>query len=128
LCLIVGIGYLLLIPVNISASLMINNQSVAQVNNAVSQQKQPLDTMKEKLNQAQSDEDIIKLVQDPKNKQPVKITNPQEVKKQAIANITKAEEQINQQSVAQKQQQTKNLLKNAIKYVLGSLVCGVFFI
>ncbi|HEY9703992.1 MAG TPA: HpsJ family protein [Allocoleopsis sp.] len=128
MCLIVGIGYLLLIPVGISASFMLDTMTTKQVNNAVSQQKQPLENLKEKLNQARSDQEILKILQNPNNKQAPKIGNVQEFKKQAIANIIKAEDNINQQSAAQRQQQKISLLKNSVRYILGCLVCGIFFI
>ncbi len=78
ICLIVGIGYLSLIPVGISASFMLDNAATTQVNKAVSQQKQPLENLKEKLNQAKSDQEILKIVQNPNQKQTPKIENTKE--------------------------------------------------
>lgn len=135
LCLLLGIGYLLMIPPGIIGTIMLNNQG-AQLNPQVTQQLAALQQYEEQLNRATPAElqGLAQQLQQPgvveQLKQQGIDVDPKkpETLKAAIQNrISTQRAQL--QSQIQQAQATRGqtLVKNAVKWNLGALITSVLF-
>ncbi len=128
-CLLIGILFFLLIPLGIADTLRINNQNYLQSSNQLSQQTTQLQNFKDKLNNANSPEEITKFIGKVSPGSPALNTSkPQELKQKILSQVTKAEEVAKTQIEIKQKQQQLDLFKNSIRYLLGALVCGALFI
>ena len=127
--LLVGLVYLLLVPLGIMDTGRIYHANNAQINAQFSQKRQQLQQMKGKLNQATTDEQIEQffaaLASEGRSPQ---IKNPLEFKNRALADISQAERNMQAQADSVRSTQLKALGKNSLKWNLGALVAGVVFI
>jgi hypothetical protein len=125
----VGVLYLLLIPLLVVDSFRVNTEYNIEVIEQLNRQTFPLQNLKKKVTAAQSTTELLSLVNS-ENAQapPLKISNPEEFKQTILGNIDKASAEAKKQSDAQLKQRRKSLLQDAIRYLLGCLICGAFFI
>ncbi len=122
--LVVGVLFLLLIPLSISSALRIEQQN----NSQLSQKTTQIQQLKQELNAANTPTQITQvLTRLNPQAATAKIADPQAVKKQVLEKLTQAE-QIGKQQAAQQANNSFSLLKNAVKLVLGSLVSGTVFL
>ncbi len=127
--LLVGVLYLLMVPLGIVNAGRIYHANNAQIATQVSDQSQRLQQVKAKLNQAKTDQQLKQLVAavTPPGRS-LQIKNHQTVKKQSLARVSQAEQSIILQSDRVRSNQTQVLIKNALKSSLGALISGVLFI
>ncbi len=126
LCLLVGILFILMIPLGLvnTYRLYYNSPAIAQSN----QQIQQIKTVKEKIETTQSTEEITKLLNLPQLPQNApKIPDFKQFKTQTLTNLNQLEKNLKQQSEEIIKNQRLNLLKNSLKWNLGALVSGILF-
>lgn len=123
--LVVGVLFLLLIPLCISSALRIEQQN----NSQLSQKTTQIQQLKQELNAAKTPTQITEvLTRLNPQAATAKIADPQAVKQQVLEKLTQAEQQVGKQQAAQQANNSFSLLKNAVKLVLGSLVSGTVFL
>lgn len=123
--LVVGVLFLLLIPLCISSALRIEQQN----NSQLSQKTTQIQQLKQELNAATTPTQITEvLTRLNPQAATAKIADPQAVKRQVLEKLTQAEQQVGKQQAAQQANNSFSLLKNAVKLVLGSLVSGTVFL
>lgn len=127
--LLVGVLFLLLLPLGINNTWRINIQNNIQITNQSSEQMSQILQFKERLSNAKTNEDIDNLLTslNRQNRSP-DIKNPQELKSRLLLEATNAEKTVNAQSKATRSNTRQELLKNSIKWNLGALISGVIFI
>jgi hypothetical protein len=125
LTLLVGILYILLIPLTIANTVLVNNV----VNTTIDNQ------YKEKLKQASEFEKRFKLatpesIQDIVKRQGGSLgdRSPQELKDKILAEVNQSKAQLKNQVHTAKSQQKKSWLVKSIKWNLGALISGALFI
>ena len=127
--LLVGLLYLLMLPLGIADTWRLYYGMNAQVNTQLSQQNQQLQQIKGQLTQATTDEQIKHLVASlTPQKRSVEIKNPQASKDQFLAQISQAEKNIKNQADSVRTNQSQALIKNSVKWHVGALIAGTLFI
>jgi hypothetical protein len=128
LSLIVGILFLLLIPLGISSTLLINKKNYAQISAKSNQQLANLQRFKKQLNSPKALKDIDQSLARI-NALPKKSGDKQPVTRELLAKkIPEMESQINFQANARIEAMKFSLFKRSIKWNLGALIAGVLFI
>lgn len=127
--LLVGLLYLLMLPLGVANTWRIYQQNNAQIAAQVSQQTQQFHQLKGQLNQATTDEQIKQLLASltPQDSSP-KINNLRAFKDQFLARISQAERSIQVQSDTVRLNQRQALIKTSVKWNLGALISGILFI
>ncbi|OKH39375.1 hypothetical protein NIES2119_06445 [[Phormidium ambiguum] IAM M-71] len=127
--LVVGIGYVLLLPLGINNTLRLNAFNNAQINNQVNQQITQLQQISDRLNQATSQTEINNLFAalNRQGKTP-DIRNPEELKNRIQTEVTTAQTNIRNQSELNRKNLRIGLIKNSIKWNFGAIICAVLFI
>ena len=124
-----GVLFLLLAPLIFVDRSRINDQINYQINNQVSQQVAGFERLEKQLGNATTATDIANVVASLKIQGlPPNIQNPQEVKSRLLSEATKAKGKIRPQVEAAWADRRLTLLKNSVKWFLGSLVSGILFI
>ncbi len=126
--LLVGLLYLLMLPLGVIDTWRIYQYNNTQISAQLSQQSQQLQPIKQKLNQAKTDEQIEKLLASLTPQTSPKIKSPQTSKDQLLTQISQAERSIKVQADNARGSQGQTLLKNSVKWNLGALVVGILFI
>lgn len=128
--LIIGIFYLLMLPLGINNSLTlyknINNQFV----NQQGQQQEQLQKVNERLNATNSPQELnnlSRILNIPPN-QNGSSQSPQELKTKISQQIEKVAQNSTTTANAIKREQIKNLVKNAVRINLGTIIAGVCLI
>lgn len=128
-CLLVGLLYLLMLPLGVADTWRLYNANKVQVSSRMTQQHQQFEKAKRKLNQAKTDEQIKQVVTSlTPTVRSEDIKEPQAFKDQFLTKISEGELQIQIQADKVWTDQSQTLLKNAVKWNLGALVAGVLFI
>lgn len=127
--LIIGLLYLLMLPLGSFDTWRIYHYNSAQVSAQVSQGSQQIQQLKGQLNQAKTDEQIKKLIASltPKGRL-AEIKTPQTVKGQLLAEISQTEQSIRAEADRVQTNKNQTLLKNSVKWHLGALLSGTLFI
>lgn len=123
-CLVIGILFLLLLPLSISAAWRIEQQT----NQQLVQQTTQLQNLKSKLNQATTSQEIknaLSSVNLQTNTSDLK--NLQQVKKQLLGRIATSEKQVQAQAT-NRLNSNSTLNKNSIKSGLGAFIVGACFL
>lgn len=125
---VVGVLYLLLIPLAMSDVVRLNNQNNVQVGAQAGQQRARIEQLKTQLNQASS-QDLNGLLErlDTQGRGAA-INGPQDLKQKLSAEIAQAETQLQNQSDAARRSSRLSLLKNGVKWGVGALISGALFI
>ena len=127
--LLLGIIYLLMLPLGITDTWRLYRATEAQVSAQISQQIQPLQQLQAKLNQAKTDEQLKQVLASltPENRIP-EIQQPQKVRDTVLTKISQSQQNIKKQAQAVGANQKKALLKDSVKWNLGALIAGSLFI
>lgn len=127
--LVVGIVFLLLVPLTVSDAVHIHRLNNNQISTQVSQQRLQLDATRKQLEKVSPDR-LRNFVPTPdKNGNLPDIPNsPEQAKEQILNNLNRAKEQAEQQANQARTNLRKNLVKNTIKLVGEALIAGCFFI
>ncbi len=127
--LLVGLLYLLALPLGVADTWRIYQRIDAQIATQISQQIQQFQQIKGQLHQATTDEQIKQIVNSlSPNSHSLEIKNPQASKDQLLAKISLAEESIKSKANSTRTSQNKTLFKNSLRSHLGALVAGTLFI
>jgi hypothetical protein len=122
--LVAGILFFLLLPLIVSSAWRIHEGGDRQI----VQQSAQLQYIKQQLSQAQTDREITDTLSRMKLQiDAPKAQNPQQLKTQILAGITKAEQKFQAQA-AKDTGKSISLTKNVIKTGAGTLIAGAFFI
>lgn len=125
LTLLVGILFILLIPLGIGNTVQINNILTAQVNTQYEQKISQVKGFEDRLKQA-TPENILDVVK--RQGGSVVGKNPQQIKAELLSKVDKSKAEFKTQADASKWQQQKSYLKKAVKWNLGALISGFLFI
>lgn len=122
--LIAGILFVLLVPLAISSAWRIEQQNSFELTQRTAQIQQ----LRNQLNAATTPTDINRVLSslNPQGA-PVALKNPQEAKRQVLTKLAQAE-QVAQTQAASRAGNSLNLLKTAIRLVLGSLISAAVFL
>jgi hypothetical protein len=125
LTLLVGILFILLIPLGIGNTVQINNILVAQVNTQYEQKISQAKGFEERVKQA-TPENILDIVK--RQGGPVAGKNPQQIKDEILSKVDKSKADFKAQADASKSQQQRSWLRKSVKWNLGALISGFLFI
>ncbi|MEA5620208.1 HpsJ family protein [Cronbergia sp. UHCC 0137] len=128
-CLLMGVLFILLLPLGINSSWRIDKQNNAQIISNSSQQLEQAKRVKDLLGKVTTDEDISRIFKslNPTANTP-DLKNPQDVKKQILSQIERLETDVKNQSNAAKRSNRLKLIKSSVKWNLGSIICAFAFI
>lgn len=126
--LLIGILYLLLIPLTMSNTWRINSQNNAQAYSQYNQQMAQIQQVKTQLNNAKPQELNQLLNRLNRQGQQLDTANLGQLKTQLASEIAQAERNLRAQAEAARVSRRLVLLKNSAKWNLGALVSGVLFI
>jgi len=126
-CLLLGLVFLLMLPLGIFGTMYVNNQNNQQIDTQAKQQFAQLQQVEERLTKGSPEElrnlagELTRLgVQ-------ANTDNPQQLKDQILSRITPAKERLQTQKAAVQSNQRLGLFKNALKWLLGALISSVLF-
>ncbi len=124
LTLLVGILYILLIPLAVSDTFKLHD-SVAQINIQYAQQLAQAEQAEKQLTKATPEE-----IENNFKRQGRSLNgqNPAEIKKQLLAQLAQSKQQLKTQAEENKSTQSLNLLKSSVKWNLGALISAALFI
>lgn len=127
--LVVGVLFLLLIPLGASSSWRLSQQSQLQANAQLDQQTAQLQQLQSALSKATTPQEITSVLSrlNPQGRPPA-INNPQQVKTRLLSELTAAQRRAQAQAAANRANTRQVLVKNALKSLLGALVSGVVFL
>jgi hypothetical protein len=125
---IVGILFLLLIPILIGDAVRLNNQNNVQVGAQVSQQSVQIQQLRNQLDQASSQNLEILYERLTTQGRAGTLGGPQDLKQQLTTEVAQAEQRLQAGAAAARENRAKNLFKSAGKWGLGALISGVLFI
>lgn len=125
---LVGLLFLLLIPLCVSNTIRINHINNNRINTETAQQMSQLQQFENQLSKATAN-DIASLVAriNPKGGSP-NITNLQELKTSLLTEVNKSEETLKTQAKTTRRRKGFALIKSSVKWSLGSLIAGDLFI
>ncbi|GAA6618949.1 HpsJ family protein [Scytonema sp. NUACC26] len=123
--LLLGVVFILFIPLGVINTVRLNNQSVAQIKTASTQQITQAEQLEKRLSQT-SPEQVSNFLKS--QGRSLDGQKPEEVKNQLISDVSKAKAQIKTQAEATQSLRGLNLIKTSAKWNLGALVAGVLFI
>jgi len=127
LCLLIGLGFFLLIPLGISDFFRVNQQTNTQIQGQSSQQIARLNQVQQQVNQATATE--LQNLTSRLNRQPAApAPQPQALKQQLLSQLNKAKARVKAEAQATQTARRNSLLKNVVKWLLGALVAGTLFI
>lgn len=129
LSLVTGILFLALIPILLSVTVRFYGQVTAQVNLQSSQQLTQLQRVEQRIGQATT-QDLTRFLQslEQQGTLPDTITDPQALRTQLLTNVQQATQAAKTQATTTRKDQQTTILKNAMKWSLGSLLSGGLFI
>lgn len=125
LCLIVGVLFILLLPLGIINTWQVKMISNNQISNQFLQQKSQMERAEKKLNQMKGEElaNYIK-----SQGRTLDSQTPEQAKAQFLAKLNKDKQQMQTRLEEVKANRRLVLIKNSVKWNLGALVAGVLFI
>jgi hypothetical protein len=129
LTLLLGIIYLLMMPLGVNDTRRIHHNNLREINQQIARQNNQFMVIKTKFNEAKTPEDLQALLAalNPQGKAP-EVTNVSAFKQELLTKISEAETQFNTQIQQQKEIQRKALMKNSVKWNVGAIISGVWFI
>lgn len=128
-CLVVGLLFLLLVPLSISSTWRINQQNQQQFTAQLTRQTAQIEQLKAQLSRATTAQELGSILTrlNPQGSVP-QINDPQQVKNQLLSQISQAETKVQTQADANRANASLLLIKNALKSILGALVSGIVFL
>jgi predicted PurR-regulated permease PerM len=126
-CLLLGLVFLLMLPLGIFGTINVNNQNNQQIDTQANQQLAQLQQVEQRLTKG-SPEDLRNLAGELNRLGvPANTENPQQMKDQILSRITPAKDQLQKQKAAVQSNQRLTLFKNSFKWLLGALISSVLF-
>lgn len=125
--LLAGVLFVLLAPLLLVDSLRIGEQINYQINTQVTQQLSQLGQLENQVSKGTA-QDINEVLTRFNQGQPPTIKNPQQLKSRLLSEITQAKQTLRPKTEANWADRRLALLKNSVKWFLGSLVSGALFI
>ena len=126
-CLLLGLVFLLMLPLGIFGTIYVNNQNNQQIDTQAKQQFAQLQQVQERLTKG-SPEDLRNLAGElTRLGVQADTENPQQLKEQILSRITPAKERLQTQKAAVQSSQRLGLFKNSVKWLLGALISSVLF-
>ncbi|MEG3956899.1 HpsJ-like protein, cyanoexosortase A-associated [Microcoleus sp. herbarium2] len=126
-CLLLGLVFLLMLPLGIFGTIYVNNQNNQQITTQANQQLAQLQQVEERLTKG-SPEDLRTLAGElSRLGVPANTDNPEQLKDQILSRVTPAKEQLQKQKAAVQSNQRLTLFKNSVKWLLGALISSVLF-
>lgn len=125
LTLLVGILYILLIPLAIANTVLVNNVVNTYIDGQYQQKLTQASGFEERFKQATPEavEEIVK-----RQGGSLGDKSPQQLKDKILADVNQSKAQLKSQADAAKSQQKKSWLTKSIKWNLGALIAGTLFI
>jgi len=128
-CLLVGVGFLLLVPLLIRDTLRIDTYDIAQVNYQLTEKISQLQQVEEQVKQANSLKDVSVIFNRLKGQAPPpQIQDSQQLKKQLFTDIIQVKTKLKQQAEETRANQHFTLVKNSIQWTLSAMVASFLFI
>ncbi len=125
LALLVGVLYLLLIPVGIMDTIRLNTLNNAVIDNSYNQKISQSDHVEQQLNKT-SPEQLVNILKT--QGRVINGKSPQEIKSQILSEFSQAKQQFKKKTEQDRFSQHFSLLKSSIKFNIGALIAGTFFI
>jgi hypothetical protein len=127
-CLAFAIFYFAMLPLGLSNTWRLKNSNDVQVGGILEQRTKPLKEVQSRLNSTTSDRELLELYKKlvPANA-PLNITNPQETKDKLLQEINTSTQQIKSELDANRDRNFKLLIKNSVKWNLGTLISAILF-
>lgn len=128
-CLLLGLLYLLMIPLGIVNTWRISQANQFETSIQLSAQTQHVEQLKTQLDRAKTNEQIEQTLAKfaPQGALP-KVKNPQATKTQLLNEMSQAQQKMKSQADTVEETKKQALLKNSVKWNLGALVAGTLFI
>lgn len=125
---VIGVLFLLLIPLCISDAIRINNMNNEQINTQFNKGVSQIQQFEQQLNKA-TEQDLTNLMArlNSQSGSP-KIENPQELKTRLLADAQNSQTNMKTQADATLKNKGLNLMKNTVKWCIGALIAGDLFI
>jgi hypothetical protein len=129
LCLGFAILYFAMLPLGLANTWRLKNRNDVQVGNVLAQRTKPLQEVQARLKNTQSDSELLELYKKlvPANT-PLAITNPQETKTKLLSEINTSTQKIKEELDATRDRNFKALVKNSVKWNLGTVISTVLFL
>ncbi len=125
---VVGVLFLLLIPLCISDAIRINNFNNDGINAQITQQLSQIQQFEQQLNKA-TDQELANLFTKINNQNPTpEIKNSQDMKSRLLTEVQTSQTNLKSQAEATRRSRGFGLLKNSVKWCLGALIAGDLFI
>jgi hypothetical protein len=126
-CLVVGVLFLLLLPLGLSTTWRLDQQQM-EISSQINQRKAQVQQINDQLSKATTAEQIGQVLTrlNPQSPPP-QINNPEELKSRLLAELAQAQGKLTAQS-EENRANLQGLIKAAIKSNLGALVSGIVFI
>lgn len=128
IALVVGVLFLLLIPLCVSDSIRINNLNNERINTQISQQTSQIQQFEQQLNKATSQDLATLLTRINTQSNSSEIKNTQDLKNRLLTEVDKSERNLKTQVEATRKNRVFSLIKNSVKWSLGALIAGDLFI
>jgi hypothetical protein len=128
LCLAFAIFYFAMLPLGLANTWRLKNSNDVQVGSILEQRIRPLKEVQSRLNSTTSDRELLELYKRlaPANA-PLIISNPQETKNKLLQEINTSTQQIKAELDGNRDRNFKLLVKNSVKWNLGTLISAVLF-
>jgi len=128
LCLVFAIFYFAMLPLGLANTWRLKNSNDVQVGSILEQRTKPLKDVQARLNSVTSDRELLELYKKlvPANA-PLNITDPQETKSKLLQEINTSTQQIKAELDTTRDRNFKLLVKNSVKWNLGTLISAVLF-
>jgi hypothetical protein len=126
---ILGLFYLLLLPLAINDGRTIYNNTINEITNQAATQTQQLNQLNQQINTTINPQQLNRVNQllNPQGSPPSS-NDPQELQKQLSGQVKTAIQNLPIATETAKSNATKSLLKEALRITLGALLSGVFLI
>jgi hypothetical protein len=128
-CLVVGLIYLLMIPLGVNNTRRIYETNRTQFNAQIAQANERIKTLEESFARANTPEDLANLLAQlsPQGNTP-QINDLEGIKQQLTQALGQSGQNFRTQLEAQKKAQDELLLKNSLKWNFGALISGTWFV
>lgn len=125
---LVGILFLLLIPLCISDAIRINNLNNERINQQFEQQISQMQKFEQQVNKASDQELAAILARMNSQSNSSEVKNSQELKNRLLTEVQKSQSDLKSQVQATRKDKGLGLLKNSVKWCIGALIAGDLFI
>ncbi|MEH2034214.1 MAG: HpsJ family protein [Nostoc sp.] len=124
LTLLVGLLFILLVPLGILNTIRLYNSNIDQFNINYNQKVTQANQVEQQFSQA-SPTDIDNFFK--RQGRSIDGKNPEELKNQVLSELTQAKQQLKRETEANKSSTTLALFKNSVKWNLGALISAALF-